>query len=130
MREGVLVGYIALTLLAGAALILLLALRRGLFRDTERPKYEMLGIPSRELPETPATPPGWTNEGAEDRIVRLALVALALYYALARLGVSSVGGIVLVGVGLYLAVTALAGTDPVYRLLRWDTRLPEHRGRR
>ena len=124
------VSYIALGLLAGAALIVLLAFKRGTFRDTERPKYEMLGISPQEIPDAPVPSTGKTNEGAEDRIVRLALAVVALYYAFARLGMPSVGAIVLLMVGFYLALTALAGFDPIYRLLHWDTRLPEHRGRR
>ncbi|MBF8268085.1 MAG: hypothetical protein HW388_1593 [Dehalococcoidia bacterium] len=130
MSVSALVNYMALGLLLGAATILVLALRHGLFRDTERPKYVMLDMTPATPPDVPAIRHSRINQGAEDRIVRLALAVVALYYALSRLGVPSVGAIALLLVGLYLALTAAMGQDPLYRLLRWDTRLPEHRGRR
>ena len=129
MSPGTLVSYIVLGLLAGAAFAALLVLRRDTFRNTERSKYEMLGIQPEVLPEASTPSCGKTNEGAEDRIVRLALAVVAFYFALARLGMPSLGAIVLLTAGLYLTLTALAGFDPVYRLLHWDTRLPEHRDR-
>ncbi len=129
MSQGALVSYIALGLLVSAIFIALLAFRRDAFRDTERSKYEMLGIQPEVLPEASTPSNGKTNEGAEDRIVRLALAVVAFYFAFARLGMPSLGAIVLLTAGSYLVLTALIGFDPVYRLLHWDTRLPEHRDR-
>ncbi len=129
MSQGALVSYIVLGLLASGVIIALLASRRDAFRDTERSKYEMLGIQPEVLPEASAPSSGKTNEGAEDRIVRFALAVVTFYFAFARLGMPSLGAIVLLTAGVYLTLTALMGFDPVYRLMRWDTRLPEHRDR-
>ena len=129
MSQGALVSYIVLGVLAGATFVAFLAFRRGFFGDSERPKYEMLGMSPQDVAEAPASSGGRANEGVEDRIVRLALAVVAFYYALARFEMPSPGAIVCLAIGLYLALTTASGFDPVYRLLHWDTRLPEHRRR-
>ncbi len=113
---GILLGIWALALI-------LLAVFRGELRETEKPKYEMLG---QEPPtETQTARPG--RMGIEDRIIRLGLAIAGGYYA-SRLGWVSALGIALAVLAFYLGVTALVARDYLYKILKIDTRLPEHRG--
>lgn len=113
---GVLLGISVLVLIA-------LAVLRGELREIEKPKYEMLG---RESPqETKPAQPG--RLGVEDRIIRLGLAIAGGYYA-SRFGWGSVLGVVLAVLAFYVGVTALIARDYLYKILKLDTRLPEHRG--
>ncbi|MDA8438673.1 MAG: DUF2892 domain-containing protein [Propionibacterium sp.] len=60
------------------------------------------------------------NVGNIDRISRLVAAVVAVVVALA-IGISSVGGIVLLIVGLVLAATALVKFCPIYRLFGIST---------
>ena len=60
------------------------------------------------------------NVGNIDRISRLVAAVVAVVVALA-IGISSVGGIVLLIVGLVLAATALVKFCPIYRLFGMST---------
>lgn len=107
----------------GALALIVLAVFRGEFRELERPKYEMLG---QEPPrETQPARPG--RMGIEDRIIRVGLAIAGGYYA-SRFGWGSALGIVLLVLALYVGVTALLARDYLYKILKIDTRLPEHRG--
>jgi uncharacterized membrane protein len=61
-----------------------------------------------------------TNMGKPDRIIRAIVGVAALIGALA-LGVSSLGGILLLVVGGILAVTAAVGFCPLYRVFGIST---------
>lgn len=127
MSAPTLVSLLIILVLVTSAAVLLWAVRRGQFRDTERAKYEMLGTAPTPVQ---AKGRGWANQGVEDRILRVCVAMVLFYYGFARLGVPSAGGVILALAGVYLAVTGLAGYDPLYRLLKVDTRLPEHRRKR
>lgn len=60
------------------------------------------------------------NVGSTDKVIRLAL-ALAAIVGAYLTGFSSVLGIVLLGVGAVLVVTALTGFCPLYRVLGLST---------
>ena len=60
------------------------------------------------------------NEATWDRWLRGALAIVAAIFAIA-VGSSSVGGIILWVVAVVLAVTALTGFCPLYRLLKVRT---------
>ena len=60
------------------------------------------------------------NEATWDRWLRGALEIVAAIFAIA-VGSSSVGGIILWVVAVVLAVTALTGFCPLYRLLKVST---------
>lgn len=60
------------------------------------------------------------NESTVDRIIRAVVGVLALVGAVA-LGLSTVGGILLLVVGGILAVTAVTGFCPLYRLFGLST---------
>ncbi len=68
------------------------------------------------------------NEGTIDRVVRgfVAIVALILAFVV---GISSVAGVLLALVGVVMAVTAVVGFCPLYRLLGLssDRHTPAHR---
>ncbi len=114
--------WLGIVLGIGALALVLLAVFRGELREIERPKYEMLG---QEPPtETRAVRPG--RMGIEDRIIRLGLAIAGGYYA-SRFGWGTPVGIVLAVLALYLGVTALIARDYLYKILKIDTRLPEHR---
>ncbi|MCS6903481.1 MAG: hypothetical protein NZO41_04320 [Candidatus Bipolaricaulota bacterium] len=106
----------------GVLVLLGLAVFRGEFREIERPKYEML---QREPPreEKPAQP---GRMGIEDRILRFGLVTAALYYA-DRVGWATPLGVLFTLLALYFGATALLARDSLYKILKIDTRLPEHR---
>lgn len=113
-----------LGILLGLEVLILigLAVLRGELRDLERPKYEMLG---QEPPVAVAAKrPGCL--GIEDRIIRLGLAIASGYYA-SRLGWGMAGGWLLSAFALYLGLTTLVARDYLYKKLRIDTRLPEHR---
>ncbi len=114
--------WLGIVLGIGALALVLLAVFRGELREIERPKYEMLG---QEPPtETRTVRPG--RMGIEDRIIRLGLAIAGGYYA-SRFGWGTPVGIVLAVLALYLGVTALIARDYLYKILKIDTRLPEHR---
>lgn len=127
MSAPTLVSLLVILVLALSGVMLLWAFRRGQFRDTERAKYEMMGTAP---PPAGARGSGRANQGVEDRILRVCVAIVLFYYAFARLGIGSVGGVILTVAGAYLVLTGLAGYDPLYKLLKLDTRLPEHRRRR
>lgn len=106
----------------GSLLLIGLAVLRGEFSEIERPKYEMLD--QSPPPETRPAQPGCV--GVEDRIIRFGLAVAASYYA-ARLGWGTAWGIGLVVLALYLGATALIARDYLYKFLKLNTRLPEHR---
>jgi hypothetical protein len=106
----------------GALALIVLAIVRGEFRELERPKYEMLG---REPPQE-AQPARPGRLGIEDRVIRVGLAIAGGYYA-SQFGWGTSVGIVLAVLALYLGGTALLGRDYLYRILKIDTRLPEHR---
>jgi hypothetical protein len=113
-----------LVILLGIGVLILIALAalRGEFREIERPKYEMLG----RAPPADSRPARPGRVGVEDRVIRIGLAIPFAYYA-SRLGWLSAAGMVLTVVAVYLGATALVGRDYLYKLLRLDTRLPEHR---
>ena len=61
-----------------------------------------------------------TNVGSTDRIIRLvaAVIAVAIAFVI---GIGSVGGIILLIVGIVLAATALVRFCPIYRVLGLST---------
>ncbi len=101
-----------------------LAVFRGELRDLERPKYEMLGQEPPAAGPQPQKRPG--RLGVEDRILRLGLAIASGYYA-SRLGWETALSWLLSALALYLGLTALIARDYVYKKLKMDTRLPEHR---
>ncbi|MGV1010594.1 MAG: YgaP-like transmembrane domain [Dermatophilaceae bacterium] len=60
------------------------------------------------------------NVGTSDKVTRLALAVVAAVLALV-VGAGSVGGIILMVVAAVLAVTALVGFCPIYRLVGVST---------
>lgn len=114
--------WLGIVLGIGALALVLLAVFRGELREIEKPKYEMLG--QEPPPQTQRAHPG--RMGIEDRIIRLGLAIAGGYYA-SRFGWGTLGGIVLAVLALYLGVTALIARDYLYKILKIDTRLPEHR---
>ncbi len=60
------------------------------------------------------------NVGSTDRIIRLVAAAAAIVLAF-LIGPTSVGGIILIVVGLVLAVTGLVRFCPLYSLFGMDT---------
>ena len=60
------------------------------------------------------------NVGSTDKVIRLVLALVAVVVAFAT-GVSSALGIVLLVLGVVLAVTALTGFCPIYRVLGMST---------
>lgn len=116
------VNWLGILLGIGALALIALAVFRGELGEIEKPKYEMLG---QEPPrETKPAQPG--RLGIEDRIIRLGLATASGYYA-SRLSWGSVLGLVLAVLAFYLGVTALIARDYLYKILKLDTRLPEHR---
>ena len=61
------------------------------------------------------------NEGTLDRVIRAAIAIIAAIAAIA-IGPGSLGGIVLWVVAAIMAVTALVGMCPIYRVLGLSTR--------
>ncbi len=96
--------------------LILVGLRRGEF-DTEKPKYDMLGLPTPEPESAVVVKPGKLSP--TDRITRLGLIGACFYYA-SRVGWGDPVGIVLVVVGTYAALTGFWGKDPFYLL--WHQR--------
>jgi len=107
----------------GVLLLIGLAVFRGELRDLERPKYEMLG---QEPPMNVKRSFRPGRLGVEDRIIRLGLAIAAGYYTW-RLGWGTLGGWLLSLLALYLGFTTLIARDFLYKKLKIDTRLPEHR---
>lgn len=107
-----------------AAILLGVLLVVGRTTWDESPKYEMLG---QQPPERTVRPRVPGRMGVEDRLVRVGVAVVALYYAASRLGFGEPVGWLLGLVGLYLAGTCALGRDLLYRRLGLDTRLPEHR---
>jgi hypothetical protein len=60
------------------------------------------------------------NVGSTDKVIRLVLALVAVVVAFAT-GVTSALGIVLLVLGVVLAVTALTGFCPIYRVLGLST---------
>ncbi len=60
------------------------------------------------------------NVGSTDRIIRLVAAVIAVVVAFA-IGISSVGGIILLILGVVLAATALVKFCPIYRLFGMST---------
>lgn len=114
--------WLGILLGVGALALIVLAVFRGEFQEIEKPKYEMLG----QEPPTEIKPARPGRLGIEDRIIRVGLALAGGYYA-SRFGWGSALGIVLAVLALYLGVTALLGRDYLYKILKLDTRLPEHR---
>lgn len=61
------------------------------------------------------------NVGSTDKVIRLVLALVAVVAAFV-VGASSALGIVLLVVGVVLAVTAVTGFCPIYRVLGTSTR--------
>ena len=61
------------------------------------------------------------NEGTIDRLARGVVALIAVIFAFA-VGIGTVAGVILALVAVVMAVTALAGVCPLYRLLGVSTR--------
>lgn len=68
-----------------------------------------------------------TNESTLDRGIR-AIVAIVAFVAAFAVGISSFLGIVLAAVGVIMAITAVAGFCPLYRVFGFSTCRVEQQG--
>jgi hypothetical protein len=106
----------------GVLALIALAVFRGELHNLEKPKYEMLG----QAPPAESQPAQPGRLGIEDRIIRLGICGAAGYYA-SHLGWQTPLGLLLILISLYTGATGLIARDYVYKFLKLDTRLPEHR---